>query len=140
MSSDLASQRPYLLRAMHEWMTDGGQTPQIVVNALIDGVDVPEQHVQDGKIILNVSYAAVKNLSMGNDTVSFEARFGGKPCQISFPVLAVQGIYARETSQGMVFPDAGEASPVVEESSGGDNADKKKGRKKPGGSHLKIVK
>jgi stringent starvation protein B len=139
MSSQIASQRPYLLRAMHEWMTDCGQTPHIVVNALIDGVEVPQQHVQDGKIILNVSFAAVKNLSLGNDEISFEARFAGQACQIILPVSAVQGIYARETSQGMVFPEEGAAAASAE-SSDIDEDQINKGREKPGGSHLKVVK
>ncbi len=139
MSSESASQRPYLLRAMHEWMTDCGQTPHIVVNALADGVEVPQQHVQDGKIILNVSFAAVKNLNLGNEEISFEARFAGKACQIMLPVSAVQGIYARETSQGLVFPEEGVAAASTE-SSGIDEDRINQGRKKPGGLHLKVVK
>lgn len=105
MSTDLISQRPYLLRAMHEWMTDSGQTPQIVVDASVEGVDVPKQHIQDGKIVLNISYSAVQNLHLGNDQIDFEARFAGTPCQIRVPTSAVLGIYARETSQGMVFSE-----------------------------------
>jgi stringent starvation protein B len=139
MSSQIASQRPYLLRAMHEWMTDCGQTPHIVVNALVEGVEVPQQHVQDGKIILNVSFAAIKNLSLGNDEISFEARFAGQARQIILPVSAVQGIYARETSQGMVFPEEGVAASSTE-SSEVDEDKINKGPEKPGGSHLKVVK
>jgi stringent starvation protein B len=123
---------------MHEWMIDGGQTPHIVVNALADGVEVPQQHIKDGKIILNIGYDAVKELQMGNDIISFEARFSGKGYQISLPVSAVQGIYARESSQGMVFPDEGE--PSAEDSAAPAGNDKTKSPKKPGGSHLKIVK
>jgi stringent starvation protein B len=139
MSSQIASQRPYLLRAMHEWMTDCGQTPHIVVNALVEGVEVPQQHVQDGKIILNVSFAAIKNLSLGNDEISFEARFAGQARQIILPVSAVQGIYARETSQGMVFPEEGVAASSTE-SSEIDEDKINKGPEKPGGPHLKVVK
>lgn len=123
---------------MHEWMIDGGQTPHIVVNALADGVEVPQQHIKDGKIILNIGYDAVKELQMGNDIISFEARFSGNGYQISLPVSAVQGIYARESSQGMVFPDEGE--PSAEDSATPAGTDKTKGPKRPGGSHLKIVK
>jgi stringent starvation protein B len=138
MSSTLASQRPYLLRAMYEWMTDCGQTPHLVVNATVDGVDVPRQHIKDDKIILNVSSQAVKNLSLGNDLICFEARFAGAPFQISLPVSAIQGIYARETSKGMVFQDD-----VAEDSSGGDdpgNGDGNGNGGKPRGPHLKVVK
>jgi len=116
MSSSTTSQRPYLLRAMHEWMTDNGQTPHLVVDASAPGISVPEQHVTEGRIILNVSYAAVRNLELGNSEISFEARFGGVPQQVLVPVGAVLGIYARETGRGMVFSgeeDDADASPVA---------------------------
>ena len=99
----MTAQRPYLLRAMHEWMTDNGHTPYVVVDATRDDVEVPEEYVQEGKIVLNVSYAAVRNLELGNESLSFEARFSGKACQVIFPVAAVLGIYARETGRGMIF-------------------------------------
>ena len=124
MSADLIPQRPYLLRAMHEWMTDNGQTPHIVVNALIDGVEVPPQHIQDGKIILNVSHAAVRNLSLGDEQIRFEARFAGTPHQVSVPISAVMGIYARESSQGMVFSD--EKAPPPDDENKTSGADGKK--------------
>ena len=124
---------------MHEWMTDCGQTPHIVVNALVDGVDVPQPHVQDGKIILNVSFTAVKHLNLGNEEISFEARFASKACQIRLPISAVQGIYARETSQGMVFPEEGGVGQAVE-SPGAVEHKSDKGSKKSGGAHLKVVK
>jgi stringent starvation protein B len=92
--------RPYLLRALHEWITDSGETPHIVVDAAADNVTVPRQYVKDGKIVLNVSFSATQMLKLGNDFVSFEARFGG----------AILGIYARETGQGMIFPE-GDADP-----------------------------
>src|SRR5262245_33838836 len=72
----LTSRRPYLLRAMHEWISDCGQTPHILVDASLAGVEVPRQYVQAGKIILNVSHSATSALSLGNDTVRFRARFG----------------------------------------------------------------
>jgi stringent starvation protein B len=88
---------------MHEWMTDNGYTPHLVVDARREGVHVPPQHVQDGKIILNVSHSATRGLSLGNDAVSFETRFGGVSQRLDIPVDAVLGIYARETGQGMIF-------------------------------------
>lgn len=102
--------RPYLLRALHEWITDSGETPHIVVDAAADGVVVPRQYVKDGKIVLNVSFSATQMLKLGNDTVSFEARFSGASFAVQVPVRAILGIYARETGQGMIFPE-GDADP-----------------------------
>ena len=90
---------------MHEWMLDNGFTPHLVVDAKREGVRVPAAHVKDGKIVLNVSPTATRALALGNDAVTFEARFGGVSQQLVIPVDAVLGIYARETGQGMVFGD-----------------------------------
>lgn len=90
---------------MHEWMLDNGFTPHLVVDAKRDGVRVPESHVKDGKIVLNVSPTATRALSLGNEFVTFEARFGGVSQQLTVPIAAVLGIYARETGQGMIFGD-----------------------------------
>jgi stringent starvation protein B len=100
------SRRPYLLRAMHEWISDSNQTPHIVVDASLEGVEVPRQYVQGGKIILNVSSSATSMLSLGNDLVRFRARFGAATYDVSVPIVAVLGIYARETGQGMIFSEA----------------------------------
>jgi stringent starvation protein B len=102
----LKSRRPYLLRAMHEWISDNAQTPHIVVDASLQGVEVPRQYVQGGKIILNVSNHATSGLSLGNDLVRFRARFGAATYDVSVPVGAILGIYARETGQGMIFSEA----------------------------------
>jgi stringent starvation protein B len=104
-------QKPYLLRAMHEWMTDNDLTPHIVVDASVGALHVPEEHVQDGKIVLNVSYAATRQLTLGNELVAFEARFNGVPFSVSIPIDGVLGIYARETGRGMVFTEEGSAPP-----------------------------
>lgn len=101
----LTSRRPYLLRAMHEWMTDNGQTPHLVVDAAVPGVEVPRQYVRDGKIVLNASYSATAGLLIKNDWIGFSARFSGTPFDVKVPVNAVLGIYARETGQGMIFSD-----------------------------------
>ena len=85
-------------------MTDNGQTPHLVVDATQAGVAVPEQHVQDGRIILNISYSATSRLELTNDEVRFDARFGGVPRTVRAPLAAVLGIYARETGEGLVFP------------------------------------
>jgi stringent starvation protein B len=91
---------------MHEWISDSNQTPHIVVDASIEGVEVPRQYVQGGKIILNVSSNATSMLSLGNDVVRFRARFGAATYDVSVPIIAVLGIYARETGQGMIFSEA----------------------------------
>ena len=127
-TKNVSSRRPYLLRAMHDWMIDNGQTPQIVVDASRKKVDVPEQHVQDGKIVLNVSHSATGDLILGNELIEFKARFDGAEHLVCFPVSAVLGIYARETGQGMIFTDEDNMPP--------DNAPKPP----PKRSHLKVVK
>jgi stringent starvation protein B len=102
--------RPYLLRAMHEWMVDNGLTPHVVVDATHDGAEIPNEYVQDGKLILNVSYEATQDLVLGNEFVEFEARFSGRSRRLHLPVGAILGIYARETGQGMAFSDEDAAS------------------------------
>jgi len=88
---------------MHEWMLDSDHTPHIVVDTSFEGVNVPVEHIKDGKIILNVSESAAHNLKLTNDALSFRARFGGVPFDVWAPMRAVLGIYARETGQGMIF-------------------------------------
>ena len=104
------SRRPYLLRAMLDWMVDCGYTPHLIVDASSDVVQVPRQFVKEGKIVLNISASATQNFQIGADAVEFNARFGGVGHHIRVPVDFVLGIYARETGQGMVFTE--EASPV----------------------------
>ena len=108
--------RPYLLRALHEWITDSGDTPHIVVDATDETVIVPRQYVKDGKIVLNVSYSAAQGLKLGNEFVTFDARFSGSSFSVSVPIKSVLGIYSRETGQGMIFPE-GDADPDPEDKS-----------------------
>jgi stringent starvation protein B len=110
----LISRRPYLLRAMHEWISDSGHTPHLVVDAGVAGVDVPRQFVKDGKIVLNVSWSATAQLKLGNDEITFSGRFGGASMMVFVPVNAVLAIYARETGQGMIFSDDEPAPPAAE--------------------------
>jgi stringent starvation protein B len=98
-------QRPYLLRAMHAWITDNGQTPHVVVDTTVAGVRVPARHVRDGKIVLNISHAAVSHLDIRNDALLFDARFSGASYSIHVPLQAILGIYSRETGRGMIFSD-----------------------------------
>lgn len=97
-----SSTKPYLLRALHEWATDNGYTPHLVVQ-VNDHCRVPAGFVQDGQITLNISHAATGGLAMGNEFIEFQARFSGKTERVSVPVGAVTAIYARETGTGMGF-------------------------------------
>ena len=100
---DASSTRPYLLRALHEWCTDNGYTPYIAVQ-VDEMVQVPQEYVKNGEIVLNVSYDATSSMSLGNDVIEFKARFAGTPREIIVPVDRVLAIYARENGQGMEFP------------------------------------
>jgi stringent starvation protein B len=109
----MTSNSPYLLRAVHEWICDNGLTPYIVVDAAKPGVQVPPQAISDGRVVLNLAPRAIARLDIGNDAITFMARFGGVSHAVSVPVAAVQAIYARENGQGMLLADdaAGTASP-----------------------------
>ena len=133
--SEVTPKRPYLIRAMHEWMTDNGHTPHIVVDTSFDGVTVPREHVKDGKIILNISESAAHNLKLTNDAVSFRARFGGVPFDVWAPVRSVLGIYARETGQGMIFSHDSENSDEPETDVPSEDIESTRAR-----SHLRVIK
>jgi|SRR5690625_1455570 len=97
-----SSTKPYLLRALHDWCTDHGYTPHIVVQ-VDENTVVPQNHVHDGQITLNVSYLATNQLLIGNEYIEFQARFDGATEDIFIPVPAVAAIFARETGAGMGF-------------------------------------
>jgi stringent starvation protein B len=97
--------RPYLLRAMHQWIAECGHTPHVIVDAAREGTEVPRAYIKDGKIVLNLSEGATQKLRLGNEEVEFHARFAGVIHHVRFPVSAVLGIYARETGEGMVFSE-----------------------------------
>ncbi len=101
----MTSSRPYLVRAIYEWLVDNGMTPYLLVDAEAEGVVVPRQFVENGKIILNVAPAAVQRLQLGNDRIDFSARFSGQAMDVCVPLGAVKAIYARENGTGMVFND-----------------------------------
>ena len=101
----MTSHRPYLLRALYEWIADNGMTPHLLVDATRPHVQVPVHAVKDGRIVLNVAERAVAGLQMSNDVIRFSARFGGVSHAVSVPVSAVLAIYARETGQGMALPE-----------------------------------
>ena len=108
-SAPMTSHRPYLLRALYEWIADNGMTPHVLVDATRPAVQVPLQAVKEGKIVLNVAARAVQRLEMGNDAIRFSARFGGVSHSVSVPISAVLAIYARETGQGMALPEEAES-------------------------------
>lgn len=133
MSGEMTSNRPYLLRALYEWISANRMTPHILVDAAIEGVDVPEQAVQKGKVILNIDHAAVHDLVMGDDWLSFNARFSGRRYEVKVPLEAVLAIYAKENGQGMMFAQEEDKTPPTGPDSGPDNGDNRR-------PHLKLVK
>lgn len=136
------SQRPYLVRAVHEWICDNDETPVILVDITHPGVSVPVDYASDGRIVLNVSPAATHDLQLGNDVIAFSARFGGKPFSVEVPVASVLAVYSRESQHGMLFA-AGEDGDVSSSGLGDDGDGDDDG---PGGgpprdrSHLRVIK
>ncbi len=112
---EMTSNRPYMLRAFYEWIVDNNCTPYLVVDATQPYVKVPTQHVQNGQIVLNISPGAVGNMTMNNDAVSFNARFGGQPFALYVPMRAVLAIYARENGAGTMFAPEDDEEPLATE-------------------------
>ena len=135
----MTSTRPYLLRAIYDWIVDNNLTPHLLVEIGDERIRVPSEHVENGVIVLNTSPGAVRDLELGNDFVSFSARFGGTPHSIVVPVGSVQAIYARENGQGMFLGD-GDRGPA--QSAATDEGAPAEG--KPGSPHraphLTVVK
>ncbi|GLT18520.1 stringent starvation protein B [Vibrio zhanjiangensis] len=100
---NMTPRRPYMLRAFYDWLVDNDLTPHLVVAATLPGVRVPVEFVQDGQIILNIAPRAVGNLELGNEAITFNARFSGRPHSVIVPLYAVQAIYARENGAGTMF-------------------------------------
>jgi stringent starvation protein B len=127
------SQKPYLIRAIYQWLLDNSKTPYLLVNTTFDGVQVPHEYINDDKIILNIEPGAVNNFHTDNEWISFSARFSGKPMELFIPIVAVLAIYGKENNEGMFFTDEEQSPPPVVPAS--DPSLPKKSR--PG---LKIVK
>lgn len=102
-TTSITPTRPYMVRAIYQWIEDNALTPYLMVDATAENVQVPTEHVQDGRIVLNIASRATGNMSMENDYIHFSARFGGVSQDIWVPLTAVMGIYAKENSQGMFF-------------------------------------
>ena len=129
----ISSNRPYLIRALYEWLVDNDLTPHLMVAADKENVEVPGQYVKEGRIILNVAPSAVQKLELTNALISFSARFGGVPTAVRVPPSAVLGIYGRENGQGMLFPD----EEISEEGSPGTDEDPPSPPDRP---TLKVIK
>ncbi len=132
----MTSSKPYLLRALYEWILDNDMTPHLIVDAEAKGVVVPPQAIQDGRVVLNISPSATRDLMLENDSVSFQARFSGVSRELWVPSAAILAIYARENGQGMMFADVADEEPA-DEAPGPD--DDKPGPR-PGGPRLRVIK
>lgn len=121
--SGMTPNRPYLIRAVHEWICDNGLTTHLLVDANYPGVIVPRDFVSDGQIVLNISPAAVQHFVAGNELIGFSARFGGQPMTVEVPVNAVLAVFARENGEGMAFePTPPPAEPTPPEPPSGPSA------------------
>ena len=135
----MTSNRPYLLRALYEWIGDNDMTPHLLVDATCEGVQVPKAAVKDGRVVLNIAARAVAGLDMGNRELRFKARFGGVSQSVVVPMPAILAIYAQETGQGMMLPEDGGALPGDNDSAGDAPEPPEDGGPKRGG-HLRVVK
>jgi stringent starvation protein B len=142
----MSSHRPYLLRALWEWIADNGMTPHLLVDATQPGVRVPPHTIKDGKVVLNIADRAVAKLEMGNDAVSFSARFAGVSHAVVVPISAILAIYARETGQGMALPEdmgatqQNQASPEEDHGAADGPPDDDVPPPPKRGAHLRVVK
>ena len=130
----MTSSRPYLVRAMYQWIADNGMTPHLLVDVSIEGVQVPTEHVQSGKIILNIAPMAISGLVLGDAEITFSAKFSGQSMALYIPIEAVLAVYAKENGQGMMFSedDGAISSP--------DNDDPEPDPDKPKRPSLRVVK
>jgi len=127
----MTSSKPYLVRALYEWILDNETTPYILVETSSDQVQIPPGIATDGKVVLNLSPQAIQDLEMNNDYISFSARFSGVAQEIYCPMASLMAIYARENGEGMMFP-AEEAEAEAESARPDDD--------KPRGPTLKVIK
>ena len=142
----MTSHRPYILRALYEWIADNGMTPHVLVDAGVAGVRVPPHVVKDGRVVLNIAERAVAKLELGDDALRFSARFGGVSQNVVVPVPAVIAVYARETGQGMALPadllpaGAEAASDATVADEGDDTPPQSPAEPPKRGAHLRIIK
>ncbi|MDZ3823730.1 MAG: ClpXP protease specificity-enhancing factor [Pseudoxanthomonas sp.] len=149
----MTDNRPYLVRALHEWICDNGLTPYLLVDAAVSGVRVPQQAVKDGRVVLNIAPRAVTRLDLANDVISFQARFSGVAMLVVVPLEAVLAVYAMENGQGMMFPPVDGApddadgerddAPAEEGEAGPADLLSEDGQappRPPRGGHLRVIK
>lgn len=135
----MTSSNPYIVRALYEWILDNDCTPYVLVNAMVPSVQVPQQYVKNGQIVLNISPSAIVDLTLNNEAMQFNGRFGGVPMDVYVPMTAVMGIYARENGQGMMFEvtESPQPDPPLNKVSDNKSAGKSQKLSKPS---LKVVK
>jgi stringent starvation protein B len=140
----MTSNRPYLLRAIYDWISDNNLTPYVLVDATREGVRVPPHVIKNGQVVLNLAMRAVANLDLGNEWISFQARFSGVSHSILIPVSAVLALYAQENGQGMMFPAEDGDGDTPPPTDGGDTPSGPESGpdddKPKRGSHLRVVK
>ena len=141
----MTSNRPYLIRAIYDWIIDNGMTPHLMVDAEHPSAIVPMEFADDGRIVLNVAPQAVHGFHIGNDMIRFSARFGGQPYAIELAPQAVLGLFARENGQGMLFPEEEPVEPGGAPDRDGDGGpaasdDGDGGQKKPSRPNLRVIK
>ena len=129
----MKSNRPYLIRALYEWIVDNNCTPYIVADTNMPNVIVPQGFAEDGQIVLNISLSAVKHLLMDNEGVSFEGRFSGIVQRPYLPIISIKAIYAKENGYGMFF----ESDPLLEQDNEPENEPPQPPKGKP---TLKVIK
>lgn len=133
MTDTMTSNKPYLIRAVHEWICDNGLTTHILVQASYPGVEAPQDYAQNDQIVLNIAPRAVSGFVADNEEIRFSARFGGVPMNIRVPMGAILAIFARENGQGMAFDSPEAPDPDPDPDGPDDDGDGKR-------SHLKVVK
>jgi stringent starvation protein B len=139
-TAKMSSNRPYLLRALYEWISDNEMTPHLLADATQDGVQVPSSAIKDGRVVLNIAMRAVANLDLNNRDVRFAARFGGVSQSVVVPISAVLAIYAQETGQGMMLPDDGMRMHEEQPEDMPDPPDDNNQPPRKNVSHLRVVK
>ena len=132
----MTSNRPYLVRALYDWIVDNELTPHVLVDAEFPNVTVPSHAVRQGKVVLNVGPTAVRELVMNNEQLGFSARFGGQAFSVYVPMAAVQAIYARENGQGMMFAPESDGSPDDDPSQTASDTEASEEKR----SHLRVIK
>lgn len=132
---NMTSSRPYLIRALYDWIVDNELTPYLLIDTTQEGLNAPLEYADQGKLVLNVAPRAVRALNFGNSSINFNARFGGSPRDVHLPVPAVLAVYARENGQGMLFSELDGDEPPTGSGDGDDGPSG--GSKKP---NLRVIK